>query len=89
MGRLAPLSGAEMVAVLHRAGFRAVGERGPHVKFRHPEGRVTVVPLHHTLARGTQRAILRQAGLSRDDFARLRQAGRRLSIESSREGPSP
>jgi predicted RNA binding protein YcfA (HicA-like mRNA interferase family) len=73
MARMPPVSGAQMADILRQAGFRAVGERGPHVKFRSPEGRTTVVPMHETLARGTQRGILRQAGLSRDAFARLHQ----------------
>jgi len=86
-----PVSGAEMAAILRRAGFRSVGDRGPHLKLRSPAGRITVVPMHETLARGTQRGILRQAGISRDTFARLREPrtvarGARSSLESGREG---
>ena len=94
MARMPPVSGSEMAAILRRAGFRAQGESGPHVKFRSPAGRITVVPLHDTLARGTQRGILRQAGMSRDTFERLRQPRalareRHGSLESGREGLPP
>ncbi len=75
MARMPPVSGAEMAAILRRAGFKAVGDNGPHVKFRSPGGRITVVPMHDTLARGTQRGILRQAGIGRDTFTRLREPG--------------
>jgi predicted RNA binding protein YcfA (HicA-like mRNA interferase family) len=73
MARMPLVSGAEMAAILRRAGFRAVGERGSHLKFRSPAGRITVVPMHETLARGTQRSILRQAAIGRATFERLRQ----------------
>jgi predicted RNA binding protein YcfA (HicA-like mRNA interferase family) len=83
MPRLPPISGAEMAVVLHRAGFRAVGRSDSHVKFRDGAGHMTVVPMHPELALGTQRKVMRQAGLGRDDFTRLRQAKMR-----TRESPS-
>lgn len=66
------LSGAEVVRMLERAGFTRAGQRGSHVKLRGGEGRVVIVPLHDALARGTLRSIIRQAGLSVDDFLALR-----------------
>jgi len=38
---------------------------------RHPDGRVVIVPLHGELALGTLQSILRQAGLTREEFAGL------------------
>jgi predicted RNA binding protein YcfA (HicA-like mRNA interferase family) len=64
------LSGERMVAVLTRIGFDRVSQRGSHVKPRRAD-RVVIVPLHHELAPGTLRSILRQAGLSSDDLLRL------------------
>ena len=66
------LSGAEVVRMLERAGFTRTGQRGSHVRLRGGEGRVVIVPLHDALARGTLRSIIRQAGLSVDDFLALR-----------------
>ena len=62
------VSGAKIVAALQRAGFEQVSQRGSHVKLRHANGRVAIVPLHREVAVGTLRSILRQAGLSSDEF---------------------
>ncbi len=68
---LPQLSGAEVVKALGRAGFEQVSQRGSHVKVRHPDGRMAIVPLHRELAPGTLRSILRQAGLSTDQVREL------------------
>ena len=68
---LPQLSGAEVVRALGRAGFEQVSQRGSHVKVRHPDGRMAIVPLHRELAPGTLRSILRQAGLSTDQLLEL------------------
>lgn len=65
------MSGAEMIAALQRADFMQVSQKGSHVKLRHVDGRVVIVPNHRELAQGTTRSILRQAGLSADEFRRL------------------
>ena len=41
------------------------------MKLRNEAGRTAIVPLHHELAPGTLRSILRQAGLSVEEFAKL------------------
>ncbi|MDQ3573314.1 MAG: type II toxin-antitoxin system HicA family toxin [Actinomycetota bacterium] len=68
---LPQLSGSEVVRALGRAGFEQVSQRGSHVKVRHPDGRMAIVPLHRELAPGTLRSILRQAGLSTDQVREL------------------
>jgi len=65
-------SGAATVRALERAGFEQVSQRGSHVKLRHPETRRTaIVPLKRELAVGTLASILRQAGMTAEDFSRL------------------
>lgn len=71
MGRLPVLSGRELVRILEARGWVVDRQRGSHIILRQtspPHRRVTV-PDHRELARGTLRAILRQAGLSRDAIA--------------------
>ncbi len=71
MSRALPVvSGAEVVAALTKGGFVRVSQRGSHVKVR-SEDRVAIVPMHRELAQGTLRSILRQAGLSREEFVAL------------------
>lgn len=67
MPKLPVLSGADVVKVLERLGFEQVRQRGSHVVMR--RGSVgTVVPLHKELKTGTLAGIIRQAGLSQDEF---------------------
>ena len=68
---LPALSGAQLVRALGRGGFDQVSQRGSHVKVRHVDGRMAIVPLHRELAPGTLRSILRQAGLSTDQVREL------------------
>lgn len=59
---------------LESAGFHIVSQKGSHVKFMRKESghvRIAIVPKHKEIAVGTQRSILRQAGLSVDEFENL------------------
>lgn len=51
-----------------------VGQKGSHVKFARSDGnsvRTAIVPRHREIAVGTLRSILRQAGLTPDEFDEL------------------
>ncbi len=65
------VSGSEAVSALGKVGFVQVSQRGSHMKLRNEAGRTAIVPLHRELAPGTLRSILRQAGLSVEEFAKL------------------
>jgi predicted RNA binding protein YcfA (HicA-like mRNA interferase family) len=69
--RLPVVAGADAIRALGRAGFREISQRGSHVKLRSAGGRTAIVPLHRELAPGTLRSILRQAGLSVEEFVEL------------------
>ncbi|MCK4410938.1 type II toxin-antitoxin system HicA family toxin [Candidatus Bipolaricaulota bacterium] len=71
MPKLRRVSGAEAIRALERLSFKKVRQRGGHVvlKKQTPEGAVgCVVPLHHELAIGTLRGILRQARITLEEF---------------------
>lgn len=68
---LPQVSGKEVVKALEAAGFEHRATKGSHAKLRHPDGRIVIVPLHRSLARGTLGSILRQASVSSSEFARL------------------
>jgi len=58
-------------AKLLAAGFLEVGQEGSHVKFARDTGqglRTAIVPHHREVAAGTLRSILRQAGISQDEW---------------------
>ncbi len=69
--RLPVVSGPDVVRALGKVGFSEISQRGSHVKLRHSDGRTAIVPVHRELAPGTLRSVLRQAGLSIDDFGNL------------------
>ena len=67
-----PYSAREVLARLIRAGFVEVRQSGSHKVIRHPDGRQTYVAMHPgTLPTGTFRKILKQAGLSEEQFRAL------------------
>jgi predicted RNA binding protein YcfA (HicA-like mRNA interferase family) len=61
------ISGTEAVRALERLGFSIVRQAGSHVRLVRGDRRVTV-PVHRNLVVGTLQSILRQAGVSLDDF---------------------
>jgi len=68
MPKLPRISGAEVIKILTKFfGFRTLRQRGSHVTLTNDLVFLTV-PLHRELDRGTLLAILRDAGISRDDF---------------------
>lgn len=71
MARLRVLSGAEVVALLQRNGFRQVRQRGSHVSMQRRDEATTItviVPLHRELRAGTLMSIVRQSRLDRSLF---------------------
>lgn len=73
LGRLPDVSGAETVRAFERLGYRVDRQHGSHVVLRHPDPphRRLVVPNHRSVAKGTLRALIREAGLTVDEFAEL------------------
>jgi predicted RNA binding protein YcfA (HicA-like mRNA interferase family) len=67
MPRLPRVSGAEVIRALAKLGFEQVRQRDSHVVLRRSD-KGCVVPLHRELAIGTLRGVLKQAGLSAQEF---------------------
>lgn len=63
------ISGRECVRALEKMGFHVKRQEGSHIILRRddPFAQI-VVPNHKELDRGTLRAIIRQAGVSVEDF---------------------
>ena len=62
MSRLPRISGRECVKALSKVGYYLKRQEG---------SQQLVVPDHRELDKGTLRAIIREAGLSPDEFAKL------------------
>lgn len=73
MPKLPLLSGQEVIKALAKLGYSVDHQTGSHVILRQesePHRRLTV-PNHKEIAKGTMRAIIRQAGLSVEEFVKL------------------
>ena len=71
MPELPRVSGSDVVRALARLGFREVRQRGSHVVLKRQTGEGetgAVVPMHRELAVGTLAGILRQAGVTVEEF---------------------
>lgn len=66
-------TGKKLLSLLEEYGFIRSRQKGSHVFLRHPDGRVTVVPLHagETIGPGLLSKILRDTELSRKDLLKL------------------
>ena len=67
MPRLPRVSGAQAVRALERLGFVVARQRGSHIVMRRGSNGC-VVPNHRELKTGTLAGVLKQAGVSADDF---------------------
>jgi predicted RNA binding protein YcfA (HicA-like mRNA interferase family) len=71
MTKLPSVSGERVVRALKRAGFIQLRQKGSHVSLEKRLGEKvfrTVVPLHDTVAKGTLSDILKQSGLTVEEF---------------------
>lgn len=59
------MKSSEVLQRLRQEGFEQVGQRGSHIKMRHPDGRTTIIPHpKKDLPKGTLKAIEKQANIS-------------------------
>jgi predicted RNA binding protein YcfA (HicA-like mRNA interferase family) len=75
MTQLPALTGKDVVRALQKAGFVVIRTSGSHHRLEHPNdpSRKTTGPVHsgRTLKRGTLHGIIKQAGLTVDEFIAL------------------
>jgi len=62
MSKLTQISGKEFCKILEKLDFKKIYGKGSHVRFKHSDGRRTVVPLHgnEKLGKGLILEILKQ-----------------------------
>ncbi|AFZ37134.1 YcfA family protein [Stanieria cyanosphaera PCC 7437] len=72
MSKLPSISGRDCIKALHKIGFYKKRQESSHIIMRrdNPFAQV-VVPNHQELAKGTLRAMIRDADLSIDEFISL------------------
>jgi len=73
MTKLPVVSGKQVIKALKHAGFYVHHQKGSHVTLRmeeYPQIRV-VVPIHHVVKKGTLKNIIKDAGLTVEEFVEL------------------
>lgn len=68
--RLLPVSGKQMVKVFIKVGFQIERQRGSHIVMSKGDA-MLVIPDHETVAKGTERALINDAGLTVEEFNKL------------------
>jgi predicted RNA binding protein YcfA (HicA-like mRNA interferase family) len=72
MPKLAAVNARDCIKALQKAGFYIARQKGSHITLRRddPRGRVTV-PNHNPIKPGMLRGIIKEAGLTVDEFINL------------------
>lgn len=73
MSKLPVVSGERLCKILEKMGYFIDHQTGSHIILRNenPPYRRVTVPDHKEIAKGTLRSIIRQAGLSVEEFREL------------------
>jgi predicted RNA binding protein YcfA (HicA-like mRNA interferase family) len=71
MPHLPVISGDQFVKAVRKIGYNWDHTEGSHMILLHPSGRRLSIPRHPELGRGLLRALIRDAGLSREEFNNL------------------
>ena len=71
--KLPVVSGSEAVKAFRKVGYEFDEQHGSHIILRHssPPHRRLSVPNHKELAKGTLRTLIREAGLTVEEFTEL------------------
>ena len=66
----------EIIKTLEKFGFVYKSQKGSHAKYfkvsGHTPTKTVIVPMHYEVAKGTLQSILGQAGLSLEEFEKMR-----------------
>jgi predicted RNA binding protein YcfA (HicA-like mRNA interferase family) len=71
--KIKPLPSRRIIKVIEKTGFRIVRQKGSHVIMMNEKGVRIVIPVHpgKDVKPGLVRAIIKEAGLRREDFFKL------------------
>jgi predicted RNA binding protein YcfA (HicA-like mRNA interferase family) len=71
LSKLPACSGRDAVAAFGRMGYMIDDQTSSHIILRHPTQRRLTVPDHRDLAKGTLRSLIREAGITKEQFVAL------------------
>lgn len=74
MPKLPTPSALEVIKALSSQGFQVISQKGSHIKMKKKipdKTLVVIVPDHPEISAGTLKSIIRQAGMTDDEFVKL------------------
>jgi predicted RNA binding protein YcfA (HicA-like mRNA interferase family) len=71
MSKLPACSGQDAIRAFRKLGYEVDHQTGSHIILRHSSSRRLTVPNHRELAKGTLRALIREAGITKEHFVEL------------------
>lgn len=73
MAKLPNVSAQALIKALEKIDFRAVRQKGSHVRMKHEDSRVVTIPMHagKTIGKGLLLKILRDADLTKEELINL------------------
>jgi len=71
--KIRPLSSHKLIKILQKAGFKIIRQKASHVIMMNDKNIRIVIPVHpgKDVKPGLIRAVIKEAGLSRQDFLKL------------------
>ena len=75
--KLPTVSGRKAIIVFETIGYQVVRQKGSHIRLRddkNPDHKPLTIPDHKSLKAGLLRTLIRDAGLSAEDFVKLLQS---------------
>ena len=73
--KLPVISGIDVIKRLKKVGFIATRQKGSHIRLEKYDGKKVIkitVPLHSEMKKGTLNRIIKEAGLSLEEFNKLK-----------------
>jgi len=73
LNKLPRLTGKELSKIIEKFGFVYEHTTGSHIVYKHPDGRITIIPLHSGEEIGPgllNKIIKKDLGISREEFMR-------------------
>jgi len=72
MPKLPVVSGHDLVKAFKKIGFIFISQRGTHIKMKHPDGRIVIIPNHRTIKKGTlKKGILNPLNIPVEELIKL------------------
>jgi len=70
---LKPQPAKKLIKALSKIGFQIVRKHGSHTVLKHPDGRITVIPIHpgEEIGNGLLLKIIKDTKLTKEEFLKL------------------